>query len=648
VDGVLPAGPGEFIMRRSDVLEGGALLPCYFFKNGAIEMGAWVEAFCDALFTATENEEFVTGVGAPVAVVVSAEDIREASVNWETYGEYLLDPYDRDTNSEYLIDPSHTLAQWNTDFAKTRSGATLSLTPVNGAPYSPENEDLHSYLQSTLQTAYNHAREESTWSHFRALWPRAHLSQYVLGNRYGVTVEVEEDYVPVPVGPGESYYHGTRNWQGPVAWDAYYCLTNPYHGTSAESSPDQGHVPLYQPSATFMRGVADGGTTTTVVVDHFTPDTFFNPSYYITESLPVFVQFTTGANSYPVTIYPVASWSGSTFTLPTGTSLAAAPSADDEFVVYFPSGPGYEFLHDEIEWPLMRTFCNLYFDDEEALSSSMFLETSKKWAAECARAQTRALPDNPYTLYYGPGAYPAVYGNVSGLKVSFLATYPEPSFTTTDGWLSGQDWGDVGKQAIKYGVNDFAWYSPPFVYGTAPNYVASDTVPVVAAAIQAMNDMYWQDVDIYEAMACIADWDQSGLLNHDDVKDYYTAYSNADPIADLNNDGEFTQADVTIFDQADGCGLEIDCDGNDIADSEEIALDPLLDTNDNDRLDICEGCVADWCGDGVVGVPDIFCFLSAWFAQNTQAYCLGGTCGVPAIFHFLALWFGHGNGPCVT
>ena len=57
-------------------------------------------------------------------------------------------------------------------------------------------------------------------------------------------------------------------------------------------------------------------------------------------------------------------------------------------------------------------------------------------------------------------------------------------------------------------------------------------------------------------------------------------------------------------------------------------------------------CDADWCKDGSVGVPDIFCFLSDWFAFVPAARSYGGTPGVPAIFAFLSTWFATGQGPC--
>ncbi len=57
-------------------------------------------------------------------------------------------------------------------------------------------------------------------------------------------------------------------------------------------------------------------------------------------------------------------------------------------------------------------------------------------------------------------------------------------------------------------------------------------------------------------------------------------------------------------------------------------------------------CDADWCHDGSVGVPDIFCFLSDWFAFVPAARNYGGSPGVPAIFAFLSIWFATGQGPC--
>ena len=52
------------------------------------------------------------------------------------------------------------------------------------------------------------------------------------------------------------------------------------------------------------------------------------------------------------------------------------------------------------------------------------------------------------------------------------------------------------------------------------------------------------------------------------------------------------------------------------------------------------GCAADFNGDGVRDVPDIFAFLSAWFAMDPRADFDGmNGINVPDIFAFLSAWF---------
>ncbi len=50
-------------------------------------------------------------------------------------------------------------------------------------------------------------------------------------------------------------------------------------------------------------------------------------------------------------------------------------------------------------------------------------------------------------------------------------------------------------------------------------------------------------------------------------------------------------------------------------------------------------CIADFDESGTIDVPDIFAFLSAWFAGSCRADTDGGGLGVPDIFTFLSLWF---------
>jgi hypothetical protein len=51
-------------------------------------------------------------------------------------------------------------------------------------------------------------------------------------------------------------------------------------------------------------------------------------------------------------------------------------------------------------------------------------------------------------------------------------------------------------------------------------------------------------------------------------------------------------------------------------------------------------CAGDWNANGVRNVPDIFAFLTAWFAGDAVTDLDGsGVTDVPDIFEFLSRWF---------
>jgi hypothetical protein len=51
-------------------------------------------------------------------------------------------------------------------------------------------------------------------------------------------------------------------------------------------------------------------------------------------------------------------------------------------------------------------------------------------------------------------------------------------------------------------------------------------------------------------------------------------------------------------------------------------------------------CPVDFNNNGTADVPDIFAFLSAWFAQSSNAdFNENGTIAVDDIFAFLSAWF---------
>ncbi|MBX3406537.1 MAG: hypothetical protein KF869_07215 [Phycisphaeraceae bacterium] len=69
------------------------------------------------------------------------------------------------------------------------------------------------------------------------------------------------------------------------------------------------------------------------------------------------------------------------------------------------------------------------------------------------------------------------------------------------------------------------------------------------------------------------------------------------------------------------------------------------------RLERLEGpcpnpCPADWNGNSVVEIADVMDFINAWFANDPAAITFGGQFGIPALFAFLTAWFAQGVGPC--
>jgi hypothetical protein len=88
--------------------------------------------------------------------------------------------------------------------------------------------------------------------------------------------------------------------------------------------------------------------------------------------------------------------------------------------------------------------------------------------------------------------------------------------------------------------------------------------------------------------------------------------------------------------------LEPDCNENGRIDSCDIALGESLDLDESGVPDECEipPCPADWNGNHAADVPDIFAFLSDWFAMAEPADFDGmNGVEVPDIFAFLSAWF---------
>ncbi len=617
-----------FGISRSEPSPSGNVWPCYFFKEGAEEVEEWVIAFKNAMAAEMAAQSWPAGVGDPVAVIVADEDINGAGVfgeeanYWQYYNDNRANPEHPDSVG-HTIDGERTLQEWHTDMAKYRSGQAIT-DFTTSVTYSPADQERRSYLSLTMTTAYNYWREQSTWQHLRALWPKAHLSQYILGGGYGVTngnIANPAHRIEVPIGPGAANYHGVPTWKGAVAWEAYACITNP--AIPFQTAADGGIIPVFYPSAEEFKA-GEVVSFNDQFTDEIVVSSVGDAMYWVGGNYGVFIQFTSGFNNTRIIrIDSATELNTGAYALKLEDDLwvagAGDPIEDDTFAIIYPNLPGAQALapQNPILWPLMETFCNRY---GELLGADGFQATGIKWAAEQARAHTRALPDNPYTVYLGPEGADGYFE-----QVAFRAYYPHrelgPMFCE-DGWMGVDEWWRIGMQAADYGVNDFVWFTPVLNNDQA-------SLDLVYQVIAAMSyTIYHRRMNEYSQVACIADWDENGEVDGLDRNLFGAEWmSGSNPETDLDNDGILImdEDDMTIFEAAYNAG---DCG--------DVDIEPPP-----------EGCDADWCEDGSKTVADIFCFLADWFALEPDARTYGGAATpVQAIFTWLAVWFATPSGPC--
>lgn len=169
----------------------------------------------------------------------------------------------------------------------------------------------------------------------------------------------------------------------------------------------------------------------------------------------------------------------------------------------------------------------------------------------------------------------------------------------------------------------------PGLYRVKANNLESDDVVLDGANI-AVSD----DAEDYYEFIVVPDCDGNSVADPEQVA--------LDPTLDCNGNGILDVCEI-----AASKGV-LDCDEDGVIDSCQIATDPTLDLNENGILDSCEmdpseGCPCDWDADDVVTVADYFAYLSDFFAQldgpGSADFDEDGTVTVADFFDFLNCFF---------
>ncbi len=217
------------------------------------------------------------------------------------------------------------------------------------------------------------------------------------------------------------------------------------------------------------------------------------------------------------------------------------------------------------------------------------------------------LPLLPTTLATSkPYALGDARGDVVGSLRNPTAPTPLEKFRVARGAQPIGSDGIVNANDIDY---VYANFKQPGISGNAANWSDLEEAVLFDLSADMTGDLVVNQADVNELVQVILGTTYADV-NLDGVGD---CNDRAIAVTNLGNPGGWAQGDV------DGDGTVT------MADVKKIARTI---------------CPADWDADCSRGVPDIFAFLSDWFAQNPDADIDGvGGVAVPDIFAFLSLWF---------
>lgn len=453
-----PSGSGSslqfdsFVVRRVRNSGDSSILPeeIFFFKNAKIEVEAWMVRFKNKMLQLLVS----ANIPEPDMISFVHENLQYGTTSFirsdGIFSNYELNLQDdRATDPSYTIDGVHTLSQWDELYRKDINGTRLEF-PFSYYAYSPLAQDIHSYLLNTWSTAYNYHFSKAVWDHLSEIWPKVKCVQYQLGNGVGSSLG------PTQIGPQETSYHGI-SWNHSIATDSYYSIIPDFNKLSSDYVSAECSTSGFTPTNTQFKITSSNIAS---IVSLFSG------------GLPISSDLSFSWRSGPMNKqrYKIVSLQHrmpeDDYILTVNAMSSIPANFNSGIIVGYPNYAYQEYLSYGAKWGLMKFYLDKY---NQPSTISGFTNAAKLWAVEKIRTTCKSFPNNSVAVYASCGVTNS--SSYDGIQewFGFEWTYPGDDFFTKDGYLDGNDWGDIITSYMDSGVDQIIWSSPSIIDNSNPN-----------------------------------------------------------------------------------------------------------------------------------------------------------------------------------
>jgi len=478
------AGPtvsfDSFVIRRVRNSGDSSITPedIFFFKNAKIDVEQWVIRFKAKMLELIS----LSYIPDPDIISFSHEDLqygKTSFVRWDgifSYYELNLQD-DKASDSSYTIDGTLTLKQWDTLYRKDKEGNRLEF-PFSYDVDSPLAQDIRSYLVNTWSTAYNYHFSKAVWDNLVSIWPKTKCVQYQLGSGVGSSSG------PSKIGPNEDSYHGIK-WNHSISSELKYSIisnaySSGYYNAQCSTSGFSASKNQFKISSESLNSILllfSGSSPLFSSLSFSWRSGAMNKKKYKINS----IQHRMPEDDYILTV---------------DTMDSVPLNLDYGIITGFPGSAYQEYVSYNVKWGLLPFYLDRY---GQLSTSTGYTNASKYWAIEKVKSLCKSFPENSIAVYAFCGLNSEEPYNEDREWLGFEYTYPGEEFYTKDGYLDGNDWGDILTSCMNSGVNQFIWVEPNVI--TDLNVSDSLTLDVLYQAILKQKQAYYSNIELFRKIA---------------------------------------------------------------------------------------------------------------------------------------------------